>query len=207
MPFANPRRPSPLSLSSRAARIRLAAVTCAATVVLGCAAAQAAVAYQNPFGDLQPYVGRTDMGVDVCLTPGDPIRAVGSGVVAGIIPNWSGREPYVWYELTAGPHAGDYVYVAEQITHLPRVGETLRTGDIVARYAKKGTCIETGWSTASGATLAQATTGYTEGQVTMAGVSFARFLMSLGVQGTFELVPSHISRVKPSKKHSARPRR
>jgi hypothetical protein len=207
MPFANPRRLSPLSLSSRAARIRLAAVTFAAAVLLGSAAAQAAVAYQNPFADLQPYVGRTDMGVDVCLSPGDPIRAVGSGVVAGIIHNWSGREPYVWYELTAGAHAGDYVYVAEQITNLPRVGQTLRTGDIVARYAKKGTCIETGWSTASGATVAQATTGYTEGQVTVAGVSFARFLVSLGVQGTFELVPAHTSRVKPSKKHHSRPRR
>lgn len=206
MPFANPARLSPFSLSSRATRIRLAAVAVAATALLGSAGAQAAVAYQNPFVNLQPTVGRTDMGVDVCLSPGDPIRAVGSGVVAGIMRNWSGREPYVWYELTSGADAGDYVYVAEQITNLPRIGQALRTGDIVARYARKGTCIETGWSTASGATLAQATTGYTEGQVTVAGVSFAHFLMSLGVQGSFDLVPAHTSRVKPSKKHSTRPR-
>ena len=38
-----------------------------------------------------------------------------------------------------------------------------------------------GWSAANGATLAQATTGYTEGKVTVAGVSFARFLMAAGV--------------------------
>jgi hypothetical protein len=181
--------------------MRLAVLTFAATLLLGGAVARVAAAYENPFGDLQPYVGRTDMGVDFCLSPGDPIRAVGTGVVAGIMRNWSAKQPYVWYELTTGNHAGDYVYVAEQITDLPRVGQTLKAGDIVARYAKKGTCLETGWSTASGATLAQATTGYTEGQVTVAGVSFARFLISVGVQGTFDLVPAHTSRVEhPSKK-------
>jgi hypothetical protein len=41
--------------------------------------------------------------------------------------------------------------------------------------------------------MAQVTTGYTEGQVTVSGVAFARFLMSLGVQGPFELVPSATS--------------
>jgi hypothetical protein len=206
MPFANRRFTSPRFPSLRAARVRLATAVFAATVLLGGAGAQAASAYENPFSGLQPYVGRTDMGVDLCLSPGDPIRAVGNGVVAGIMRDWSGKQPYLWYELTAGTHAGDYVYVAEQITDLARVGQALHTGDVVARYAKRGTCIETGWSTASGATLAQVTTGYTEGQVTVAGVSFARFLISLGVPGAFDLVPAHTSRIKPGKKHRARPR-
>jgi hypothetical protein len=192
------------SFSLRAARIALTAATLAAVLLAGAAAARAAAPYRNPFTGEQPYVGRTDMGVDLCLSPGDPIDALGNGVVTGIIRNWDGREPYFWYELTSGPSAGRYVYVAEQITGLPRIGQTLHAGDVVTRYARKGTCIETGWSTADGETFAQATTGYTEGEVTVAGVSFARFLISLGVQGVFDLVPAHTTRVKPGHKHHAR---
>ena len=187
--------------SLRAARAVLTAATAAAVLLAGAAGARAATPYQNPFTGEQPYVGRTDMGVDLCLSPRDPIRALGDGVVTGIMRNWAGRQPYVWYELTDGPSAGRYVYIAEQITGLPRIGQTLHAGDVVARYAKKGTCIEIGWSAADGETQAQATTGYTEGQVTVAGVSFARLLISLGVQGTFDLVPAHATRVKPGKKH------
>jgi hypothetical protein len=194
--------------SLRAARAVLTAATLAAVLLAGATVARAATPYQDPFGAEQPYVGRTDMGVDLCLSPGDPIRALGDGVVTGIIRNWDGREPYVWYELTSGPSAGRYVYVAEQITGLPRIGQTLSTGDVVARYAKKGTCIETGWSAADGETQAQATTGYTEGEVTVAGVSFARLLISVGVQGVFDLVPAHATRVKPTdKKHPTHPPR
>src|SRR5579875_1752797 len=84
------------------------------TLALAASSAQAATPYQNPFGSLTPYVGRTDMGVDFCLNPGDPIRAVGNGVVVGLNRDWFDNEPYVWYQLTDGPDAGRYVYVAEQ---------------------------------------------------------------------------------------------
>jgi hypothetical protein len=189
------------NLSLRVARAVLTAATLAAVLAAGAAGARASTPYQNPFTGEQPYVGRTDMGVDLCLTPGDPIRAIGDGVVTGIMRNWAGRQPYVWYELTSGPYAGRYVYVAEQITGLPRIEQTLQSGDVIARYAKKGTCLETGWGTADGETQAQATTCYAEGEVTVAGVSFARLLISLGVQGVFDLVPAHATRVKPGKKH------
>ena len=149
--------------------------------------AQAASGYTSPFSTPDYYVGRTDMGVDVCLTAGDPIRAVGNGVVIGIQKNWYAKQPYIWYELTSGPDAGSYVYVAEQITHLAALGQTLSGGQTIATYASKGSCIETGWATADGTTMATATTGYTEGQVTASGISFAKFLIGLGVQGTFEL--------------------
>jgi hypothetical protein len=167
-------------------RLRLAAALLAAILILP-AAAEAAGAYSNPFTGDQPYIGRTDMGVDACLTPGDPIRAVGNGVVVGIMHDWFQGQPYIWYRLTSGPYAGRYVYVAEQIKGLARIGQTLHAGQVLARYAGKGTCIEMGWSASTGATLAQATTGYTEGEVTAAGISFAHFLISLGVPGTFEL--------------------
>jgi hypothetical protein len=187
--------------SLRPTRTLLTAATLAAVLLAGAGSARAATPYQDPFSGDEPYVGRTDMGVDLCLSPGDPIRAIGDGVVAGIIRNWDGRQPYVWYELTNGLSAGRYVYVAEQITGLPAVGQTFHAGDVLVRYAKKGTCIETGWSAANGETQAQATTGYTEGQVTVAGVSFAHLLISLGVQGTFDLVPARASRAKTGRRH------
>jgi hypothetical protein len=192
------------SFPLRVWRACLAVAVLVSTLALGASGARAAISYQNPFTGEQPYVGRTDMGVDLCLSPGEPIRAIGNGVVTGIIRDWDGREPYVWYELTSGPDAGHYVYVAEQITGLPSIGQTLHAGGVVARYAKKGTCIETGWAAADGETQAQATTGYTEGEVTVAGVSFARLLISLGVQGVFDLVPAHVTRVKPGHRHPAR---
>jgi hypothetical protein len=192
-------------LSRRSARVCVAAAGLVTTLLVGAISAQAAAAYQNPFAGEQPYVGRTDMGVDVCLSPGQPIRAMGKGVVVGIQRDWAAGQPYLWYELTGGPDAGRYVYVAEQINRLARVGQPLQAGDVVARYANKGTCIETGWSEADGETVAQATTGYTEGQVTVAGVSFARFLLTLGVQGQFDLVPARATSAKPSKKRHKKP--
>ncbi len=153
------------------------------------ATATASTGYVNPLGGDFYFTGRTDMGIDFCLIPGEPIRAIGDGVVVGIYRNWFRQQPYVWYRLLDGPYAGRYVYVAEQITGLPRIGARLISGQPVAYYTKSGTCIETGWGSPSWHTLAQATTGYREGQVTSAGVSFARFLMSVGVQGPFELKP------------------
>lgn len=189
----------------------LRALACVATLILFVllpATASAQGAYQNPFAGDSYVTGRTDMGVDLCLSTGEPIRAIGNGVVVGINRDWFEGEPYIWYQLTDGPDAGRYVYVAEEIRHLAHVGQVLHAGDVVARFAPRGTCIETGWGTSTGWTLAQTTTGYTEGERTVAGVSFARFLMSLGVQGPFELDPSgDAARVKhkkhPHKKHAA----
>lgn len=93
------------------------------------------------------------------------------------------------------------LYVAEQIDRLARVGQTLRAGDVVARYARRGTCIETGWSAADGATLAQTTTGYHEGDVTPEGIDFARFLIDTGVQGQFELAAPRAQTARRRKHH------
>ncbi|MDQ6821731.1 MAG: hypothetical protein M3076_15590 [Actinomycetota bacterium] len=163
--------------------------------------------YVNPLGGDSYVNGRTDMGVDFCLDPGEPIRALGDGIVVGISPNWFRNQPYLWYQLVDGPHAGRYVYVAEQVRGLPKIGTQLTAGQPLAYYKKRGTCIEMGWSAVDGATLAQATTGYFEGQITKAGVSFARFLISLGVQGTFELKPTprrhkHRQVLAPRLRHS-----
>ena len=161
----------------------------AATLSLLCGAA-AATGYVNPLRGDRYVTGRTDMGVDFCMVAGEPIRAVGDGIVLGTFPNWFEHQPYVWYRLTAGPYAGRFVYVAEQITRIARVGSHVRAGQPVAYYKRSGTCIETGWASARGSTLAHITSGYREGQVTPAGVAFARFLMSMAVHGPFELTPT-----------------
>jgi hypothetical protein len=199
-----------LSLHRKNNLLRVLACTAAliSFLLIPATEANAQAVYQNPFAGENYYTGRTDMGVDLCLTKGEPIRAIGDGVVVGIMRNWYAGQPFIWYQLTSGPYAGRYVYVAEQIWHLAHVGQVLQAGDVVARYSPRGTCIETGWGTSSGWTLAQSTTGYKEGQRTVAGVSFARFLQSLGVEGPFELVPSATSarakHKKPHKKHAVK---
>ena len=70
--------------------------------------------------------------------------------------------------------------MAEQITNIAPPGSILEQGQVVARYAMTGTAIEYGWSTLSGVTLAVATTGYEEGQITPAGRSMRAWLNRLG---------------------------
>jgi hypothetical protein len=196
-----------LSLNRKNFMLRV--LGCAAALILfvliPATAAHAQGAYVNPLDGDTYFTGRTDMGVDFCLSKGEPIRAIGDGIVVGIDRDWFDGQPYIWYQLTDGPNAGRYVYVAEQIWHLAHVGQVLKAGDLVARYAPKGTCIEMGWGTSTGWTLAQATTGYHEGQRTVAGVSFAHFALSLGVQGPFELVPSATSARKHKRKPHKKP--
>ena len=78
------------------------------------------------------------------------------------------------------PDAGRKQYVAEQITDIAPPGTVLAQGQPVARYAKSGTAIEYGWSPLSGITLAVATTGYEEGEITPAGRSMRAWLNPLG---------------------------
>lgn len=123
---------------------------------------------------------RTDQGVDASMPVGAPILAPSSIKVLAIIPDWYAGQPLVYWELLAGPDAGRIQYVAEQITSIAPPGSILTQGQPVARFAPSGTGIEFGWSTPSGVTLARATTGYGEGQVTPAGRSIRDWLNALG---------------------------
>ena len=86
----------------------------------------------------------------------------------------------MYFELLEGSYAGQVQYVAEQITDIAPPGSILTQGQPIARYAKTGTSIEYGWSTLSGLTLAVATTGCEEGQITPAGRSMRAWLNRLG---------------------------
>jgi len=125
-------------------------------------------------------IGRTDQGVDITpkppLSTGAPLPAIGTSTVKGIIPNWYKGQPLVWLQAHDGPLAGRDYYYAEQITGIKPVGSIIPNGQPVGVYAASGTGIETGLATASGQTLARATTGYQEGIATPAGNLFKRLL-------------------------------
>ncbi len=123
---------------------------------------------------------RTDQGVDAVMPVGAPILAPGPVKILAIIPNWYAGQPLVYWELLNGPDAGKIQYVAEEITSIAQQGSILQQGQVIARFAASGTGIEFGWSTPDGVTLARATTGYEEGQVTLAGKSIRAWLNSLG---------------------------
>jgi hypothetical protein len=123
---------------------------------------------------------RTDQGVDALLPVGAPILAPGPVKILAIEPDWYAGQPLVYWELLDGPDAGRVQYVAEQITEIAKPGLTLQQGQAIAHFAKSGTGIEFGWSTPSGITLAVATTGYEEGEITPAGRQMRAWLNSLG---------------------------
>jgi hypothetical protein len=123
---------------------------------------------------------RTDQGVDATMPVGSAIVAPSRVKILGVEPDWYAGQPLVYFELLAGQDAGHIQYVAEEITDIAPVGSFLSKGQVIARFARSGTGIEYGWSTVNGVTLARATTGYEEGQVTPAGASMRNWLNALG---------------------------
>jgi hypothetical protein len=123
---------------------------------------------------------RTDQGVDAQMPVGAPILAPCEVKILAIEPDWYAGQPLVYFELLDGPDAGKVQYVAEQITKIAAPGSILQQGQVIARFAASGTAIEYGWSTLNGITLAKATTGYEEGQVTPAGRNIRDWLNALG---------------------------
>jgi murein DD-endopeptidase MepM/ murein hydrolase activator NlpD len=138
----------------------------------------------NPFARARSLnIGRVDQGVDASMAAGSPILAPFDSVLERIDPNWYRGQPGLFFRITSGPNAGTYWYLAEQIDPTVKVGDRVNAGEQVASYAQSGTGIEIGWAANAVSTLAQATTGYVEGQATHAGQSFLQLLHSLGAGG------------------------
>jgi hypothetical protein len=135
--------------------------------------------YINPLRYVSRWE-RTDQGVDATMPVGAPILAPCPVKILATIPNWYAGQPLVYFELLDGRQAGLVQYVAEEITDIAPPGTILQQGQAIARFAPSGTGIEYGWSTLNGITLARATTGYEEGQVTPAGVWIREWLNALG---------------------------
>jgi hypothetical protein len=124
------------------------------------------------------------MGVDASAAPGTPILAPNTSKVVGFVDNWYQGQPYMELQILDGPNAGKVWYVAEQITDLPKQWAVIPKGQPVAKFASSGTGIEIGWAYPKNPnqTLAQGTSGYSEGAQTAAGKSFRNYLASLGVK-------------------------
>jgi hypothetical protein len=148
------------------------------------AATVSSAGYINPL----PYVTccgrweRTDQGVDATMPVGAPIVAPARVKILAIEPDWYAGQPLVYFELLDGADAGKEQYVAEEITDIATPGSILAQGQAIARFAASGTGIEYGWSTLDGVTLAVATGGYEEGQITPAGRWMRAWLNSLGAK-------------------------
>jgi hypothetical protein len=125
---------------------------------------------------------RTDEGVDASATPGSPVRAIMGGVVSAILPNWYAGQPLVIVDTPGLPSGATGIYYAEQISPNVHIGQQVQAGEQIGTVAQTGTGLEIGFSKGV-LTLAKATTGYVEGQVTQAGLAFRSFLKSIGVGG------------------------
>ena len=143
------------------------------------AAAPTGASYIDPLRYVSVWE-RTDQGVDATMPVGAPILAPSRVKILAIIPDWYAGQPLVYFELLDGSDAGEVQYVAEQITDIAPPGSILTQGQAVAHFAKSGTGIEYGWSTPNGVTMAVATTGYEEGQITPAGRNIRGWLNGLG---------------------------
>ncbi len=149
--------------------------------------------YQNPLrsvSNLSPE--RIDQGVDYSGT--GPVYALGPGRITYVnAPNGSGWGPnniFIEEQLTSGPAAGLYSYVAECINPTVTVGETVTTNTVIGNMINCGYGIETGWANgisdiAAGASQFNGTVGNS----TAYGINYSELLASLGappgkVQGT-----------------------
>lgn len=122
---------------------------------------------------------RTDQGVDAAATPGSPIGAIYAGRVSAIIPFYKGQ-PAVVIDSPGLPGGATGIYYSEQVNPLVKVGDAVQAGQQIGTVAATGTGLELGlWK--GNSTLAQATGGYVEGQVTHAGQLMHDLLHSAGI--------------------------
>lgn len=125
---------------------------------------------------------RTDQGVDASAKPGSPVQSIYTGVVSMIVPDFYNGQPAVVVDTPGLPGGATGIYYAEQLLPNVHVGEHVSAGEQIGTVAPSGTGLELGlWKGTR--TLAQATTGYTEGAVTHAGVLMRELLKSLGIGG------------------------
>src|SRR4051812_24948735 len=75
--------------------------------------------YVNPFKPERWYAGRIDMGVDYVPLRRRAVVAIGDAKILGSDgrSGWPGGH-LLWYKLLDGDHAGDVIYVAEQLKGL-----------------------------------------------------------------------------------------
>jgi hypothetical protein len=132
--------------------------------------------------------GRTDMGVD--FTGTGAIRAMGAGRVIGVgAPGWpeGGGVQYTLDSAIPGLQSRS-IYVNEGVAAQVSPGQRISAGQQIATF--RGSSIELGQATSSGAALAAPT--YHEGDVTAEGLAMRAVLQKLE---SGSLVAPHIPRI------------
>lgn len=136
--------------------------------------------YVNPFTDPDWNPARTDMGVDWIPNRPLPVLAIGDALILG--SNWHADWPghrFIYYQLLDGSHAGDVIYVAENLRHLVPAGTYVHAGQQIALALPSFPYTEWGWADSYGSPIAYRCYSY-DGKQTRAGKEMARFMESLG---------------------------
>jgi len=154
---------------------------------LGATPAAPPPVYRNPLRDIRGLLPeRVDMGAD--FGGSGPIYAVGGAVVTSAIgntPGWPGGG-WITYRLTAGPAAGQQVFVAEYVRPTVRVGQHVTARTVIAQMYPGGGGIETGWAMPDGSSAESqlpVAGGVSGGGPfpTKVGLNFDGMLQALGV--------------------------
>lgn len=147
--------------------------------------------YVDPFQWAKVIPERVDMGVDYLGRPGDPIVAIGPGVITESDLSWSGAAgvspgTFIAERITAGPAKGETFYYAEDIVSHVHVGQHVRAGERIANFVGGGQS-EFGWAAPSGGGLTMAAkyhqipaSGDPGANPTAFGESASEFLHSTG---------------------------
>jgi len=139
-------------------------------------------AYANPLRSVSSLVPeRIDQGVD--FSGSGPIYAIGDGVVRNTTnPGWPDGG-FITYQLTDGPAAGDFVYVAENVVPRVQVGQQVTPTTVVGTLVDAGPGLETGWAQPPGDGNAAASGQWNTSTSTAYGENFSQLLQSLGAPG------------------------
>lgn len=149
--------------------------------------------YLDPFRHARVSAERIDMGADFAGRAGDPIYALGPGVVVASGNQWAGAvgapTPGTWivYRMTEGPLKGRLIYTAEDVNRAVAVGQHVDANTIIGRFTGAGQ-LETGFAappgttglTAAAAAGQQASGGDPGARPTAFGEEISRILTDLG---------------------------
>lgn len=138
--------------------------------------------YLNPLRAVSALVPQEiDQGVDYCGS--GPIYALGDAIVVTLYdPGWPSGV-FISYRLLSGPAKGHYVYAAENVTPLVRIGQHVTATTVLGIIHDAKTCLETGWAAPPGPPQrAAAYLYYTGRNSTAFGLNFSTLLESLGAR-------------------------
>lgn len=156
--------------------------------------------YKDPLRGLKNVVpARIDGGVDYNAGDG-PVYPIGNATVVGVrtgaASHWPGDPgSYILYQLTDGPAAGKFAYMAEDCTPTVTAGQTVTVDTPICNYHYKGTAMELGWGDGK---YDYATNDYSShgggSYASNTGLNFSQFMVSVGgpagaVQGAKSTVP------------------